>query len=248
MQNPKLLLNIQVNCVLQIQEASWLKTSVSLSRSNTSHQALLKTSVSGIATTTNTKLLIHSCLRDGLFGTWMWIVSDKSAKNPLNLIKSLTHQAIKITKLLVKIFIWYPHTVMLSSQDRDMNFISSHETVLKSLREEIIPRKFLSRIWTTTAAQHSPTGWTWLGATSPWQGGVTHREHYLVCQDFSWPTGLHKARLSSTLQSTTPTDLISNYRRWQLPSILEKVNLVLGCTDTALEMLWWTEMWKPKYF
>lgn len=174
--------------------------------------------------------------------TWMWIVSDKSIRNPLNLIKPLTHEAIKITRLLVKIFIWYPHTLMLSSQDRDINFIASHETVLKSLREEIIPRKFLSRTWTTTAAQYSQTGWiTWLGATSPWQGGVTHREHCLACQDFSWPTGLHKARQSPTLQSTTPTDLISNYRRCQLTSSLEKVSLVFGCTDTVLEMLWWTE-------
>lgn len=47
---------------------------------------------------------------------------------------------------------------MLSSQDRDINFTASHETVLESLREEIIPRKLLSRIWTTTAAQYSQTG------------------------------------------------------------------------------------------
>lgn len=58
---------------------------------------------------------------------------------------------------------------MLSSQDRGINFIASHETIFESLREEIIPRKFLSRTWTTTAAQYSQTGRTiWLGATSPW--------------------------------------------------------------------------------
>lgn len=177
----------------------------------------------------------------------MWIVSDKSTKNPLILIKPPTHLAIKITKLLVKIFIWRPHTIMLSSQDKRHSFYCKpwdNSWVFKrSLKKNFwaglgIPQQL------STAKQVEQHGLVpHLRDKGVWPTGNTTK-----FAKISWPTGLHTTRHSSTLQSTTPTDSISSYRRWQLPSILEKVSLVLGCTDTVLELLWWTEKRKAKYF
>lgn len=181
--------------------------------------------------------------------TWMWIVSEKSTKNPLKLIKPLTHEAIKITKLLVKIFIWYPPTVMFSSQDSHINFIASHERV---------PQVFKRRDHSKKISEHDLD--YHISSVQPNRSNNMAWCHIPVirrCDPQGTLLSLPRFFLTnwSSQRQTEPYTPEHNTHRahLQLHKMTaaikaRKGNFGFGCTDTVLEMFWWIKNQKAKYF